>query len=200
MSLSKPKICSLVVPCRYEAKWYMTYVFRSIQTSTLQYMTSWWFQTFFLKLSQPKKWGTWCFSHFDVQNVRMVGSTTTEIMYTKRPERRENVYSWSWLMLAIHVTRYGRGVHVTQQYARHIYIYIQLCIDAYIFRYIYLSIYIFKHIFNIYIFTHLWLINDVRDLPTETTSTVYFVETRGIWYNKNQPSIFCNQDPHNQIS
>lgn len=132
---------------------------------------------FFFKLSPPKNWGIWCFSHFDVQNVRMVGSTTTQIMYTKG-QKGEKMFTVGHDLCLLHlVIRYGRGLHVTQQYTPHIHI----------------------HIY-IYIFTHLWLINDVRDLPTETTSTVYFVEAPGIWYNKDQSSIFCNQDPHNQIS
>ena len=51
---------------------------------------------------------------------------------------------------------------------------------TYIYAYIYICIYIFRYyIFNICIM-FICLRNDVRDLPTETTSTVYFVEAPGI--------------------
>lgn len=85
---------------------------------------------FFFKLSPPKNWGIWCFSHFDVQNVRMVGSTTTQIMYTKG-QKGEKMFTVGHDLCLLHlVIRYGRGLHVTQQYTPHIHIHIYIYIHT----------------------------------------------------------------------
>ena len=142
-------------PLSVSGKEYVTYVFRSIQTTTLQYMTRWWFQTFFLKLSPPRKLGgimMIVLRHFGRSECSNgLVQPPTEITENKRPER-------SWLMLAIFhvIVRYCKGVHVPQQNIPDIYIYIYICIMFICLR------------------------NDVRDLPKETTSTVYFVEAPGI--------------------